>query len=55
MEVCPRNEILSELDAEYQAWGAPATYQRFFSIEKHLKMLADLRGVRGNQKFADDD
>lgn len=52
LDVCFRIEIPSDLDAKYQAWGAPATYQRFHSIDKHLKMLADLRGGRSNQRFA---
>lgn len=52
LDVCFRIEIPADLDAKYQAWGAPATYQRFHSIDKHLKMLADLRGGRSNQRFA---
>lgn len=52
LDVCFRIEIPADLDAKYQAWGAPATHQRFHSIDKHLKMLADLRGGRSNQRFA---
>lgn len=52
LDVCFRIEIPSELDRKYQAWGAPVTYQRFHSIEKHLKMLADLRSDRSSQRFA---
>lgn len=52
LEVCFRIEIPTDLDAKYQKWGRPATYQRFHSIEKHLKMLADMRSGRSNQKFA---
>lgn len=52
LDVCFRIEIPSDLDPKYQGWGAPATYQRFRSIEKHLKMLADLRRGRNNQRFA---
>lgn len=52
LDVCFRIEIPTDLDLKYQGWGAPATYQRFSSIEKHLKMLADMRGSRSNQRFA---
>lgn len=52
LDVCFRIEIPSDLDPKYQGWGAPATYQRFRSIEKHLKMLADMRSGRSNQRFA---
>jgi len=52
LDACFRIEIPSDLDPKYQGWGAPATYQRFHSIEKHLKMLADMRGGRSNQRFA---
>ncbi|WP_209596991.1 hypothetical protein [Ruegeria sp. HKCCSP351] len=52
LDVCFRIEIPSDLDPKYQGWGAPATYQRFRSIEKHLKMLADIRSGRSNQRFA---
>lgn len=52
LEVCFRIEIPTDLDAKYQKWGRPATYQRFHSIEKHLKMLADMRSGRRNLKFA---
>lgn len=52
LDVCFRVEIPSDLDPKYQGWGAPATYQRFRSIEKHLKMLADMRSGRSNQRFA---
>jgi hypothetical protein len=52
LDVCFRIDIPTDLDPKYQGWGAPATYQRFHSIEKHLKMLADLRGNRTNQKYA---
>jgi hypothetical protein len=52
LDVCFRMEIPRGLDPKYQGWGAPATYQRFMSIEKHLKMLADLRSGRSNQRFA---
>ncbi len=52
LDVCFRIEIPSDLDPKYQGWGAPVTYQRFRSIEKHLKMLADLRRGRNNQRFA---
>jgi len=52
LDVCFRIEIPTDLDPKYQGWGAPATYQRFHSIEKHLKMLADMRGSRSNQRFA---
>jgi hypothetical protein len=52
LDVCFRIEIPTDLDPKYQGWGAPATYQRFHSIEKHLKMLSDMRGSRSNQKFA---
>lgn len=52
LDVCFRIEIPSDLDPKYQGWGAPATYQRFRSIEKHLKMLADMRSGRRNQRFA---
>lgn len=52
LDVCFRIEIPSDLDPKYQGWGAPATYQRFHAIDKHLKMLADLRGGRSNQRFA---
>ena len=50
--VCFRIEISRDLDVKYQKWGAPATFQRFRSIEKHLKMLADMRSSRNNQRFA---
>ncbi|NKX71307.1 hypothetical protein HGE74_04345, partial [Rhodobacteraceae bacterium R_SAG1] len=36
LEVCFRIEIPTVLDAKYQKWGRPATYQRFQAIEKHL-------------------
>jgi len=52
LDVCFRIEIPSDLDPKYQGWGSPATYQRFRSIEKHLKMLADMRSGRSNQRFA---
>lgn len=52
LDVCFRIEIPSDLDPKYQGWGAPATYLRFRSIEKHLKMLADMRSGRSNQRFA---
>jgi hypothetical protein len=52
LDVCFRIEILSDLDPKYQGWGAPATYRRYRSIEKHLKMLADMRSGRRNQGFA---
>jgi hypothetical protein len=52
LDACFRIEIPSDLDPKYQGWGAPATYQRFRSIEKHLKMLADMRSGRSNQRFA---
>lgn len=52
LDVCFRIEIPSDLDPKYHGWGAPATYQRFRSIEKHLKMLADMRSGRSNQRFA---
>ena len=52
LDVCFRIEIPPDLDAKYQGWGAPATYRRFRSIDKHLKMLADMRGSRSNQRFA---
>ncbi len=52
LDVCFRIEIPADLDPKYQGWGAPATYQRFRSIEKHLKMLADMRSGRSNQRFA---
>lgn len=52
LDVCFRIEIPSDLDPKYQGWGAPATFQRFHSIEKHLKMLADMRSGRSNQRFA---
>lgn len=52
LDACFRIEIPSDLDPKYQGWGAPTTYQRFHSIEKHLKMLADMRGGRSNQRFA---
>lgn len=52
LDVCFRIEIPSDLDPKYQGWGGPATYQRFRSIEKHLKMLADMRSGRSNQRFA---
>ncbi len=52
LDVCFRIEIPPDLDAKYLGWGAPATYQRFQSIEKHLKMLADMRSGRSNQRFA---
>ncbi|WP_417733408.1 hypothetical protein [Roseovarius sp.] len=52
LDVCFRIEIPFDLDPKYQGWGAPATYQRFRSIEKHLKMLADMRSGRSNQRFA---
>ena len=52
LDACFRIEIPSDLDPKYQGWGAPATFQRFHSIEKHLKMLADMRGGRSNQRFA---
>jgi hypothetical protein len=52
LEVCFRIEIPTDLDSKYQQWGAPATFQRFRSIEKHLKMLADMRSSRSNQRFA---
>ncbi len=52
LDACFRIEIPSDLDPKYQGWGAPATYQRFRSIEKHLKMLTDMRSGRSNQRFA---
>lgn len=52
LDVCFRIEIPTDLDVKYQKWGGPATYQRFRSIEKHLKMLADMRSGRSNLKFA---
>lgn len=52
LDVCFRIEIPSDLDPKYQGWGAPATFQRFQSIEKHLKMLADMRGGRSSQRVA---
>lgn len=52
LDVCFRIEIPRDLDAKYQKWGAPATFQRFRSIEKHLKMLADMRSGRSNLRFA---
>lgn len=52
LDVCFRVEIPTELDPKYRAWGAPATYQRFRSMERHLKMLADMRRGRSNQRFA---
>lgn len=52
LDVCFRVEIPSDLDPKYQGWGPPATYQRFRSIERHLKMLADMRSGRRNQRFA---
>ena len=52
LDACFRIEIPSDLDPKYQGWGGPATSQRFHSIEKHLKMLADMRGSRSNQRYA---
>lgn len=52
LDACFRIEIPSDLDPKYQGWGAPATFQRFHSIERHLKMLSDMRGGRSNQRFA---
>ena len=52
LDACFRIEIPSNLDPKYQGWGGPATSQRFHSIEKHLKMLADMRGSRSNQRYA---
>jgi len=52
LDACFRIEIPSDLDPKYQGWGGPATSQRFHSIEKHLKMLVDMRGSRSNQRYA---
>ena len=52
LDACFRIEIPSDLDPKYQGWGGPATSQRFHSIDKHLKMLADMRGSRSNQRYA---
>jgi hypothetical protein len=52
LDVCFRIGIPPDLDPKYRGWGAPATYRRFQSIEKHLKMLANLRSGRCNQRFA---
>ena len=52
LDVCFRIEIPSELDPKYKGWGAPTTWQRYRSIEKHLKMLVDMRSGRSNLKFA---
>lgn len=52
LDACFRIEIPSDLDPKYQGWGGPATSQRFHSIEKHLKMLANMRGSRSNQRYA---
>lgn len=52
LDVCFRIEIPSDLDPKYRNWGSPASYQRFLSIERHLKMLADMRRDRANQRFA---
>lgn len=52
LKICFGVVIPERLGAKYQAWGRPATAQRFNSIRDHLRMLANLRRHRANFEYA---
>lgn len=52
LEICFRMDIPSDMPSKYKNWGSPASLRRFEAIAKHLRMLADMRRSRANQRFA---